>query len=357
MATISLCMIVKNEEKVLSRCLDSVKGIADEYIIVDTGSTDGTVEIIKKYTSKVHTFKWIDDFSAARNYSFSQATMDYIFWLDADDVVKDSDRLKLLELKQHLNDSMDVVLMKYDLYSPQTGQLVCSFPRERLLKRSLNFIWHDPVHEYLELRGNIINVDISITHKSVHGASSRNLDILQKMVNEGKELSQRNKFYFARELFFNGRYEEAQKYYLNFLDSEGALISNYIDACLDLSYCYKLQGNEKMQLKALLKSFEYDSPRAEVCCKIAMLYKEKSDFKKAIVWYEVAANLQMPAANTTSIVADYWGYIPCMELSWLYWKTGNLKKAIEYNNRAGWFKPDSPTYLTNNKILEELLRP
>jgi tetratricopeptide (TPR) repeat protein len=110
-----------------------------------------------------------------------------------------------------------------------------------------------------------------------------------------------------------------------------------------------------MQLKSLLKSFEYDSPRAEVCCKIAMLYKENKDFKKAIAWYEVAANLQMPAANTTSIVADYWGYIPCIELSWCYWKTGNLIKAIEYNNRAGRFKPDSPTYLTNKKILEELL--
>ena len=63
MITISLCMIVKNEEKVLSRCLDSVKEIVDEIIIIDTGSTDKTKEIAKKYTNKVLDFKWINDFS------------------------------------------------------------------------------------------------------------------------------------------------------------------------------------------------------------------------------------------------------------------------------------------------------
>ena len=67
MATVSLCMIVKNEEKVLGRCLDSAKEIADEIIIVDTGSTDRTKEIAAEYTEKIYDFKWNDDFSAARN--------------------------------------------------------------------------------------------------------------------------------------------------------------------------------------------------------------------------------------------------------------------------------------------------
>ena len=71
MITISLCMIVKNEEKVLARCLDSIADLMDEIIIVDTGSSDNTKEIAKKYTDKIYDFAWIDDFSAARNYSFS----------------------------------------------------------------------------------------------------------------------------------------------------------------------------------------------------------------------------------------------------------------------------------------------
>ena len=74
MITISLCMIVKNEEKVLARCLDSIADLMDEIIIVDTGSSDNTKEIAKKYTDKIYDFAWIDDFSAARNYSFSKAT-------------------------------------------------------------------------------------------------------------------------------------------------------------------------------------------------------------------------------------------------------------------------------------------
>ena len=79
MITISLCMIVKNEEKVLARCLDSIADLMDEIIIVDTGSSDNTKEIAKKYTDKIYDFAWIDDFSAARNYSFSKATKEYIY--------------------------------------------------------------------------------------------------------------------------------------------------------------------------------------------------------------------------------------------------------------------------------------
>ena len=79
MVSISLCMIVKNEEDVLSRCLESVSGLVDEIIIVDTGSTDRTQETAACFTDKIFAFPWQDDFAAARNEAFSHASMDY--WL------------------------------------------------------------------------------------------------------------------------------------------------------------------------------------------------------------------------------------------------------------------------------------
>ncbi|MFR2459147.1 MAG: glycosyltransferase, partial [Christensenellales bacterium] len=78
MASVSLCMIVKNEEVVLKRCIDSVRDAVDEVIIVDTGSQDNTRAIASELTPKVYDFEWIDDFAAARNYAFSLASCDYI---------------------------------------------------------------------------------------------------------------------------------------------------------------------------------------------------------------------------------------------------------------------------------------
>jgi glycosyltransferase involved in cell wall biosynthesis len=85
MPNITLSMIVKNEEKYLRDCLESVKGIVNEIVIVDTGSTDKTVEIAKEFNAKLFSFDWIDDFSAARNYALSKSTGEWILYLDADE--------------------------------------------------------------------------------------------------------------------------------------------------------------------------------------------------------------------------------------------------------------------------------
>ncbi len=86
--TVSLCMIVKNEEDNLPRCLESIKDIVDEIIIVDTGSTDKTVEIAKSYGAKVYYLKWNNNFSEARNESLKYATKDWILILDGDDELR-----------------------------------------------------------------------------------------------------------------------------------------------------------------------------------------------------------------------------------------------------------------------------
>ena len=104
MQTISLCMIARNEEKYLEQCLNSVKDLADEIIIVDTGSTDRTKEMARKFNAKIYEFKWIDDFSAARNESLKHATKDWILVMDADEVIEKDDLEKIKDAIENAGD-------------------------------------------------------------------------------------------------------------------------------------------------------------------------------------------------------------------------------------------------------------
>jgi hypothetical protein len=122
--SVSFCLIVRNEEKNLERVLGSIKPVADEIIVTDTGSTDATIQIAQKFGAKISHFTWCDDLSAARNFGFKQATGDWIFWIDADEefLPESSDELRrclsqdnvfaYLILRQDLTD-----LSRLDLYS------------------------------------------------------------------------------------------------------------------------------------------------------------------------------------------------------------------------------------------------
>ena len=136
MISISLCMIVRDEEQVLARCLDSVREAVDEIVIVDTGSLDRTKEIAWKYTDLVFDFVWRDDFSAARNYAFSRASKEYCMWLDADDVLTPANAGRLLRLKENLQPEVDMVMMPYITAFDPEGNPAFSYFRERIVKNS-----------------------------------------------------------------------------------------------------------------------------------------------------------------------------------------------------------------------------
>ena len=155
MAAISLCMIVKDEEAVLERCLDCFGELADEIVIVDTGSSDRTREIAGKYTSRVYGFPWCGDFSAARNYGFERATKEYCMWVDADDVMRQEDRRRFLEMKKTLPADTDVVLLPYETGFDSEGRPVFSYYRERIVRNSPEFRFMGRVHETIPLKGTL----------------------------------------------------------------------------------------------------------------------------------------------------------------------------------------------------------
>ena len=139
MISLSLCMIVKNEEAVLERILKPVSQVMDAILIADTGSSDRTKEIAEQYTSQVFDFPWCDDFSAPRNFLLEKVRTDYWMWLDADDVLDEENLEKLKSLKETLDPGTDVVMMEYAAGFDQSGRTTFSYFRERIMKTSRNF--------------------------------------------------------------------------------------------------------------------------------------------------------------------------------------------------------------------------
>lgn len=348
-------MIVKDEEIQLENCLSSVKDIVDEIIAVDTGSSDATKEIALRFTDKVFDFPWEDDFSKARNFSFMQASMDYILWLDADDVLLPDDQVKLRNLKHRLDASVDAVMMNYNTAFDAKGNVTFRYYRERLVKRERQFLWKEPVHECLEIYGNIIYSDVEITHRKIKSPSSgRNIAIYERTLNEGGLLSARGLYYYARELKDNSRFGEAIHFFNLFLDSGKGWVEDNITACAELAACYAHENLRKEQLQTLTRSFIYDTPRAEICCALGYAWKSVGDFKRACFWFRLATMLEKPEKNPGFIREDCWGYIPCIELAVCYDKIGMPQIAEQYNELAAKFKPDDPFVKLNRNYFQSL---
>ena len=348
MASISVCMIVKNEEDVLGRCLDCIKDVADEIVIVDTGSTDKTKEIASKFTPLIYDFTWCDDFAAARNYSFSKGTMEYCMWLDADDVIDEPNVKKLQELKNNLTDDIDMVFLKYDVAFDEQGKPTMSYYRERIVKTSRQYQWVGNVHEVIPQGGKVIYKEISVSHKKVRpNPPGRNLQIYKKMIDEGKELDPRQTYYYGRELLYNGFYKEAIERLTSFLEEEKGWIENNIGACKDLATCYYCMQQDDQALKSLFWSFKYDVPRAEICCDIGKHFFDRGKYVEAIYWYKVAADGKKNQENGGFCLPDCYNYIPYMQMCVCYDRIGNREMAVYYNEKAGEIKPDDRSYLFN----------
>lgn len=350
MISISLCMIVKNEEQHLSNCLNSVKDLVDEIIIVDTGSQDQTKEIAAGFSAKIYDFPWINDFSAARNFSFSKATKDYILWLDADDIIKPEDQEAFKKAKEKMDGTEDAIYMKYNTSFDSDGKPTFSYYRERLVKRTNQYQWSEPVHECLHVAGrNIKHWDIAVSHhKLVKSYSSRNLDIYEMQIKNNKPLSPRGQYYYARELKYHNRNEESIKYFEEFLDTKGGWKEDCINACLDLSYLYAKIGDNIKAKQILYKSFEYDIPRGEICCRLGELFRKENAIKAAIFWYVTASHLEIPK-SLGFIQSDYYGIIPCIWLTALYDQAGDREKALLYHNKAKAMKPNHPSVIHNEE--------
>lgn len=342
-------MIVKDEEQTLARSINCVKDFADEIVVVDTGSTDGTVEIARSQNAKVFFFEWCDDFSAARNFSFSKAECDLVMWLDADDIITPENAKLIAELKER--DDFDVAFVKYAAAFDK-GVPTFVYYRERIFRRSLDFKWQGFVHEVIPPAGRQVYSPACIYHKKVKsGNPKRNLAIYQSRIAAGCKLDERGKFYYGRELFFNNLLTESIAVLKDYLKG-GGWVENKIEACRTLYKAYKKTGREKEAVEALLQAFLYDSPRAEDCCYLAEYFEGKNQIGAAIYWYERALTSSESAESGGFVNVDFLNFIPAIRLCVLYDKLGNFALAEKYNETAGRAKPNDKSYLFNKEYFK-----
>lgn len=178
--TISLCMIVKDEEKHLRRCLDSAKDKVNEIIIVDTGSIDSTIDIARQYTSQIYLYKWSDDFAAARNYSIQYATSDYILILDADEYLDSNADLK----RDLINSENDYYLMNIRNVLSYGGAFTHN--AVRLFANNKGLFYQNRLHEHLNILDERNSFKGGTANTLIHH-SGYTTEIM-----EGKEKTKRN---------------------------------------------------------------------------------------------------------------------------------------------------------------------
>lgn len=266
-------VICKNEEELIRNALESVKDF-DEIVVVDTGSTDKTLEIAREYTDKIFHFPWVDDFSKARNEAIKHATGDWLYSIDCDQVLLSSVEEVRNEAARLDNEGHKVALVK-TLAGNNDEQVHF---REILFKNDPDVYWIGAVHESLSVRGT---EKTSIerrrgSSKSKLADPERNIRIL-----ENNALTPRSKFYLGRENYERGRYEEAIKWLLAYLE-EGTWHPEVAEAYLTLARCYWFTQQGDKAREACMRAIKVNPDFKEALLLMSVMHFEpwKSKWKK-----------------------------------------------------------------------------
>lgn len=354
--TLSVCMIVRDEEAVIGRCLSGILPFADEVVVVDTGSRDATPAIASSLGARVYHAPWEDDFSRARNLAFSYAKTELLMWLDADDVVTSQSADALLRAKDRLPDGVSAVYLPYHVAFDEEGRPTYIFDRERIVRRTASPRWVGRVHETLSFEGRAVRWDIPIEHRSQKTVySRRNLEIYESQARAGEPFSPRDLFYWGRELYYHGEYRRAIPLLDGMVTAGLGWVENAVDACRYLSLCYRALGDREAAYGSLLRALTLTPPRPNLSCEMGDLLAEDGKTEAAIWWYRTA--LACPDQTVGFIDVDASGYIPAVQLAVLYDRSGDRENALRYHRLSGTFRPQGKAYLHNEAYFSQTTPP
>ncbi|WP_336762400.1 glycosyltransferase [Paenibacillus sp. USHLN196] len=325
--TIALCMIVKNEEKVLERCLESVQNIVNEIIIVDTGSTDSTLDIARNYTDKIYFFEWVNDFSAARNESIKHATSDYILILDADEYLDEN-----ADFEKDLLHSCDYYSFNI---SNQMG-LGMSFNHTavRLFKRSLGLIYENRLHEHLNIiednwkylsgkSSNVINHvgyadGVFLEEKKIN----RNLPLMELEVQENPNAY--NLYNMGQTYFGIGKYKASVEYFKKAypLSKDRVFLP---DLLTKLAYAMAELKQTEEALSILTDSINLFPQETEMIYILGLIYQNAGYYRDSEICYRKCIELGDQGYYVTE---GSGGYMSHLRLSELYEQLGRLEDSL-----------------------------
>jgi len=344
MPRLSLCMIVKNEESFLPGCLESVKDVVDEIILVDTGSTDKTVEIARSYGAKVFFLEWKNDFSIARNESIKHATGDWILVLDADERLNPGQKEKI---RKYLNLSFDGLYVRI-LNTDKDGKTsIAEYPR--LFRKKSGVKFERKIHEQispsiLKVGGKFAKTDITITHlgyaqddETMRKKYERNLQILLEEFQENP-----NDAYTCYHIGITKILMQEKEEGIKFLEKAISIpkeISNLGDSLRAQIYNilgrYEIQiGNISQALEYFVKSSKLAPVQVSSYYQAGLVYMRKSNFTLAKNFFEKALkNLHSVLRGKTLDIAFENLFEPeeiSFKLGICYFKEGNLNKVKEH---------------------------
>lgn len=341
MKTLTVTIICKNEEHNLSRLLPQLS-FANQIVVVDTGSTDNSLSIAKRYTRSVYFYKWCDDFSKARNFAIRKATSDYIMWLDCDDDLPNS---TIAAVKRWLSDDKqqhDFVYLKYRMGANSQFW----FWRERIIRRCPQGRFKGFIHEAITPFGQTYYLDCDVIHTSTANHSERNLNIYKNALSQGRRFSLRDKYYYARTLIENGLHSEAAPILRKVSKNPRTYIVDRVSGYKLLARSYIKQGDFSLALQYLSQSVALLPPDSETCCLFADVYYFNRNYVYAARWYELA----MQSRSQVGFVNDYYKRLyPYIQLSVCWWRQGDFRQAKFYHKLAKACDPTNATVVTNDK--------
>jgi glycosyltransferase involved in cell wall biosynthesis len=301
MTTISASLIVKNEASIMQRCLDSVSKWADEIIVMDTGSTDRTMDICAAHPkvtlwesehfnkdTKIEDFQ----FNVAKNESISKCTGDWIIWWDADDFIDEEGAAKIRALAESTTaDCLYTFICSY-------GSL--RFEHCRMFRNGggIEFDKNHSCHEYLNTGGRpqYLRKEIVVQHlpgKKGVPSAVRNTAIMEKDYFERGFKDQRTMFYLGNSYRETGRHDDAVKMYNEYLKVSNWKEERYF-ATLYKAQIHSSVGNFPAAFKALYHSFIEDDRFAESYCLMGDIMLHQKKYQRAKHWYELALELSPP---------------------------------------------------------------